>query len=59
MSGHDSRYFIVNETVGYQAANLLRPTGKRKDATLTAELDEIVFNNSKQLCPFALFYFKR
>jgi len=58
MSGHDSRYFIVNETVGYQAANLLRPTGKRTDAILTATFDEIVFNNNKQLCPFALFYFK-
>mmetsp|Transcript_38898 Transcript_38898/g.124925 ORF Transcript_38898/g.124925 Transcript_38898/m.124925 type:complete len:192 (+) Transcript_38898:989-1564(+) len=57
-AGYDSRYFICNEVVGYQAVNLLGPTGKRSDPTLPAAYDELILKESNQLCPVALFYIK-
>jgi len=57
-TGYDSRYFICNAKVGYQAVNLLGPTGKRTDPTLPAAYDELILKESNQLCPLALFYIK-
>jgi len=38
---------------------LLGPTGKRNDQKLPAAYDELIFKESNQLCPQALFYIKR
>ena len=58
-TGYDSRYFIVNDAIGFQAVNLLGPTGKRNGPKLPAAYDELIFKESNQLCPQALFYIKR
>ena len=58
-TGHDSRYFIVeDETLKYQAVNLLSGTPKQRDKRLAAAYDELIFSKPGQLLPFALFYFK-
>jgi len=58
VNGHDSRFFIVNQQMNFEAVNLTRGTLRARDERQPASYDELVVNKDTQLLPFALFYFK-
>lgn len=56
VKGAASQYAIINETIGFQAVNLLSKTGHEK---LSWDYDELAVSNTARLLPAFLVYFKR
>lgn len=57
-SNFETKFFVVNDDIGYQAVNLTSPTPRARDTMKAAAYDELIFKEKAQLYPFVLFYFK-